>query len=144
MLKNRFSGLSCVFLRIVLFSYNRHVSCPAPLSLHLHAKPVLYAFGFSRMWLWKSSEMSRQSFYKGIADAGGHPGHCFLGLLLRLTERRAHAMQVLAPCRAQTAVCVYERDKNSVSGEQGILVMSEREEGEQTHEIKFGSRQSSQ
>lgn len=86
--------------------------------------------------------MSRQSFCKGFADAGRHPRHCFLGLLLKQTERRAHAMEAVAPCRPQSVVCVYERDKNSVSGEQGILVMSEREEGEQTHEIKFGSRQS--
>lgn len=88
--------------------------------------------------------MSRQSFCKGAADAGGHPRHCFLGLLLRQTERRAHTNQAVAPCRAQSVVCVHEQDKNSVSGEQGILALSEREEGEQTHEIKFGSRQSSQ
>lgn len=88
--------------------------------------------------------MSRQSFYKGIVDAGGPPRHCFWGLLLGQTERRARIMQAVAPCRAQTVVCVYERDKNSVSGEQGILVMSEREEVEQIHETIFGPKQSGQ
>lgn len=50
-------------------------------------------------------------------------------------------MEAVASCRAQSVVCIFARDKNSVSGEQGILVMSERQEGAQTHEIKFGSRQ---
>lgn len=53
-------------------------------------------------------------------------------------------MEAVAPCRAQSVVCIFERDKNSVSLEQGILVMSERQEEEQMHEIKSGSRQSSQ
>lgn len=56
----------------------------------------------------------------GFADAGGHPGHCFSGRLLRQTERRAHSVQAVTPHRAQSVVCVYERDKNSVSGERGI------------------------
>jgi len=77
-------------------------------------------------------------------DAGGHPTLCFWGLLLRQTERKAYPTQAADPCRAQTVVCVYEKDKNTASEEQGILVVSEREEGEETHEIKVGCKQNSQ
>lgn len=54
-------------------------------------------------------------------------------------------MGAVALRRAQSVVCVYKRDKkSSISGEQGIWVMSGSNEGKQTHEIKFGCRQSSQ